>query len=103
MSGLMDLMRQAQALKARVAEMQKELEAAEFTGSAGGGAVVVVVNGRHEVKSVVIRPEAADSGKVEKLQDLVRSAVNDALRQADKRIKKEVGKMTGGLGLPGLF
>lgn len=103
MKGLGDIFRQAQQMKAKMAELQQELEAAEFLGSAGGGAVQVVVNGKHEVKKVVLKKEAVDPNDIETLQDLIQAAVNDATRQVNEKLKQEVGRMTGGLGLPGFF
>lgn len=93
------MLRQAQALKEKMAQFQKELEGMTFTGTAGGGAVTVVVNGKHEIQKVAIDPKAlADA---ETLQDLVRAAVNNAGAEVNKTLKAQVSKMTGGLGLPG--
>jgi len=97
---LFDMIRQAQAMKAKLDEFKKELEAQSFTGSAGKGAVTVVMNGKHEVRQVTLSPEAL--GNAEKLQDLIREAVNQAGEQVNEKLKSAVSKMTGGLGLPGL-
>lgn len=99
---MFDMMRQAQALQSKMKAFQDEMEKTEFTGTAGGGAVTVVVNGKHVVKKVVIAPEAAASG-AEMLQDLVRAAVNDAVGKAADHMKDGVSRMTGGMSLPGLF
>ena len=99
---MFNLIRQAQAMKEKMAQFQAELEAQSFTGSAGGGAVTVTMNGKHEVQKVTVDPKAS-SGDVEMLQDLIQAAVNDAGRQVNARLKAEVSKMTGGLGLPGMF
>lgn len=98
---MFDMIRQAQALKEKMSQFQKELEGQAFTGTAGGGLVSVTVNGKHEVQKVVIDPKAA--GNAEKLQDLVKDAANDAGHQVNARLKAEISKMTGGLGLPGMF
>ena len=82
-----------------MSEFQKELEAQSFTGASG--AVTVTLNGKHEVQKVVIDPQAP--ADLEKLQDMIQAAVNDAGRQVNAKLKAEIGKMTGGLGLPGMF
>jgi len=96
---LFDMIRQAQALKEKMSQFQKELESQSFTGVSGG--VSVTVNGKHEVQKVVLDPSAPSDP--EKLQEQVKSAVNEAGRQVNEKLKAEVAKMTGGLGLPGLF
>lgn len=98
---MFDMIRQAQALKEKMSQFQKELESQSFTGNAGGGLVSVTMNGKHEIQKVVIDPKAA--GDAEKLQALVKDAANDAGQQVNARLKAEVSKMTGGLGLPGMF
>jgi len=99
---MFEMLRQAQAMQSKMKAFQEELERTEFTGSASGGAVTVVVSGKHEVRKVTITPEAASAG-AEMLQDLVRIAVNDANSKANDRMKSEMGRLTGGLSLPGLF
>ena len=84
-------------------EAQKEIEAAEFEASVGGGAVSVKVNGKKEVLAVSIKPEVVDEDDVEMLEDLVLSAVNEALRKADEDTANKMGKLTGGMNMPGLF
>lgn len=100
---MFDLIRQAQALKEKMAQFQKELETQTFIGTSGGGAVKVTVNGKHDVLSVVIDPRFAASGDTEKLQELIKTAINEAGHEVNAKLKAEVAKMTGGLGLPGLF
>jgi len=95
------MIRQAQALKEKMNQFQKELETQAFTGTAGGGLVTVTVNGKHEVQKVDIDPKAA--GDAEKLQELIKDAANDAGHQVNAKLKAEISKMTGGLGLPGMF
>ena len=97
--------RQAE-LQQKIAQMQEQMnaaqeavEATEFTASVGGGVVTAKVNGRKEVLSVDIRPEAVDPEDVEMLQDLVVSAVNEALRQAGEAMETSVHSVTGGLDL----
>ncbi|HTC20308.1 MAG TPA: YbaB/EbfC family nucleoid-associated protein [bacterium] len=103
MPNMFDMLRQAQGLKEKMNQFQKELEAQSFTGTAGGGAVSVTMNGKHQVQKVVIDPKTAASGDVEMLQNLVQTAINEAGQQVNARLKEEVSKMTGGLGLPGMF
>lgn len=96
-------MKQAQRLKAEMDRIQAEAETKTVEGSAGGGMVTVVANGKGELLSVTIDPEAARGDDVEMLQDLVTAAVNDALRKARELLAQEVSRLTGGLGLPGLL
>ena len=97
--------RQAE-MQARIQQMQEQVNAAqeavenqEFTASVGGGVVEAKVNGKKEVVSVTIKPEAVDPEDVEMLQDLVVSAVNEALRQAGEAMDKSIEQATGGLDL----
>lgn len=96
---MFDMIRQAQAMKEKMTQFQKELEAQSFTGTSG--AVTVTMNGKHEVQKVFIDPKS--SGDNAKLQNDIQAAVNDAGHQVNAKLKAEIGKMTGGLGLPGLF
>ena len=98
-----NLMKQAQAMQKQMEEMQKEVEATEFEASVGGGAISVRVNGKKEVLGINIKPEVVDPDDVEMLEDLVLSAVNEALRKADEETANKMGKLTGGLKMPGLF
>ena len=98
-----NLMKQAQAMQKKMEEMQKQIEASEFEASVGGGAVSVKVNGKKEVLGINIKPEVVDADDVEMLEDLVLSAVNEALRKADEETANKMGKLTGGMNIPGLF
>ena len=100
---MQQLARQAQKLQQQMTKLQEELEQREYEASAGGGMVTVKVNGKHEVLGIEIKPEAVDPDDVEMLQDLVLAAVNEALRQATETTEREMGKVTGGLNMPGLF
>ena len=93
--------RQAQKMQEDMAEKQAELDARTYEVQAGGGAVTVTINGKKEVLSVNIKPEAVDPEDVEMLQDLVVSAVNEALRQAGEAMDKSMEGVTGGLDLSG--
>lgn len=85
-------------MQRQMEEGQKELEVAEFTAAAGGGAVEVTVNGRKEILSVKLSEEVVDPDDVEMLQDLIVAATNEALRKAEEASAALMGKMTGGLG-----
>ena len=86
-------------MQAAMTSAQENVEAQEFTASVGGGVVEAKVNGKKEVLSVTIKPEAVDPDDVEMLQDLVVSAVNEALRQAEDAMEKSMSSVTGGLNL----
>ena len=96
-----NLMKQAQKLQKQMEDMQKESETKEFEASVGGGAVVVKVNGKKEVSAINIKPEVVDPDDVEMLEDLVLTAVNEAMKKADEETSSKMGKLTGGMG--GLF
>ena len=97
------MMKQAQKLQQEMIRMQQEQEAKTFTAKAGGGMVSATVNGKHELQDLKINPDAVDPDDVEILQDLVTAAVNEALRKAQELMTKEMGKITGGMNIPGLF
>ena len=86
-------------MQRQMEEQQKELETKEFTATAGGGAVEVKVSGKKQLLSVKLDEEVVDPDDVEMLQDLVLSAVNEAMRMAEEATNSEVSKLTGGMGL----
>lgn len=96
---MQQLMRQAQAMQQKVAKLQEELAEREFTANAGGGAVSATVYGRKELKSLTIDRACVDPDDVEMLEDLVMSAVNEAIRLADETTTAEMNKVTGGMNL----
>ena len=98
--GLGNIMKQAQAMQQKMARMQEELEGRQVEASAGGGMVTVVCNGQGEVVAVKIDPEVAGPDELEMLQDLVMAAANEALRRSRELMSQEMGRVTGGLGLP---
>ena len=100
---LQQLARQAQKLQHNMQKLQEELETREFEAAAGGGMVKAKVNGKKELLELVIDPQAVDPEDVEMLQDLVMAAVNEALKSAGDTVEREMGKMTGGINMPGLF
>ena len=100
---MQSMMKQAQAMQQRMQKMQEELEEKEVTATAGGGVISVTANGKKEVVSISIKPEAVDPDDVEMLEDLVLAAVNEALTKADDMAQSEMSKITGGMNLGGLF
>ena len=100
---MQQMLKQAQRMQANIAKLQEELEAREYEASAGGGMVKVVMNGRQEIRSLVIDPKALEGGDVEMLQDLVLSAVNEAVRITKADLEREMANLTGGIHLPGMF
>lgn len=97
-----EMQEKIQQMQEEMAKAQTQVEEMEFSASVGGGVVSAKVNGKKEVLSVTIQPEAVDPEDVEMLQDLVVSAVNEALRQADEAMESSISKATGGLNL-GVF
>jgi DNA-binding YbaB/EbfC family protein len=95
-------MRQAQELQAKLAKAQEELAQATIEVSAGGGAVKVTINGQQEIKAIKISPEAINPDEVELLEDLVLAAVNEAMAKSKELAAERLGKLTGGLKIPGL-
>ncbi|MCZ6481174.1 MAG: YbaB/EbfC family nucleoid-associated protein [candidate division NC10 bacterium] len=103
MKGFGDMMKQAQRMKAELERIQEEAAEKRVEGSAGGGMVTVTADGRGEIVAVRIDPEVAQSGDLEMLQDLIVAATNEAMRRARELLSTEMGRMTGGLNLPGLM
>ena len=96
----MNMMKQAQKMQQDFVRMQAELEEKQYTAQAGGGVVSAVVNGKKELVSVTIDPEAVDPQDVEMLQDMIVAAVNEAIRAATNEASATMGKLTGGMNLP---
>ena len=99
----MNMMKQAQKMQQELLKMQQEMETKAYEATAGGGVVTASVNGKHELVSIAIDPEAVDPEDVEMLQDLVVAAVNEAMRKADADAATSMQKLTGGLNLGGLL
>jgi len=103
MTDFKDLMRQAQEVRDRFQRLQEELGGLTVEGSAGGGMVVAVMNGRQELLTVRIEKEVVSPDDVSMLQDLVRAAVNDALSRSRELAAAEMAKITGGILPPGIL
>jgi hypothetical protein len=97
------MMKQLQKMQADMAKMQEELSQRTVEATSGGGVVRVVANGQHEVKEIKIDVTVIDPNEPELLEDLVLAAVNEALRKAQDMVSAEMGKLTGGMKLPGVF
>ena len=103
MANMQGMMKKVQKMQQDMLKMQEELKNRTVEATAGGGAVTVVVTGRKTVEKVTIAPSAVDPEDVEMLEDLVTTAINEAMRKVDEMTEKEMGKITGGLKLPGMF
>lgn len=103
MRGMNDLVRQAQVMHKKMEKLQKELETKTVEAASGGGMVTVTANGGGEVVGIKIAPAAVDPEDVEMLQDLMLAAVSEALKKAKEMNEAEMGKITGGMKLPGMF
>ncbi|MDF2548678.1 YbaB/EbfC family nucleoid-associated protein [Anaerosolibacter sp.] len=98
-----NMLKQVQKMQKQMEELQEELNQREVEASVGGGAVEVKANGKKEILAVTIKPEVVDPDDIEMLQDLIIAAANEALRKADEMVTREMGKVTGGMSMPGLF
>ena len=98
-----DLLRQAQVMQNKIAKLQQEMAEKEVEASAGGGMVKVVMNGRQEMKSITIDKSVLESGDTEMLQDLIITAVNEAVRIGRANLDREMANISGGIHLPGMF
>lgn len=103
MNGMQGMLKKVQKMQSEMTRLQDELKEREMEGTAGGEAVKAVVNGNKNLVSLTLSPDAVDPEDVEMLQDLIVTAVNDAMKKVDEMTEKELGKVTGGLKLPGMF
>ena len=97
------MIKQAQKMQDEITELQNDIEARDFSATSGGGAVEVVVTGAKNIKALTIKPEVVDKDDVEMLQDLIISAINEAMADVEKTTEEEMNKITVGVALPGLF
>ena len=102
MKNMNTMMKQAQKLQKKMLKTQQELALKTVEASSGGGMVKVIANGGQKIESIVLEKEVVDPEDIEMLQDLVLAAVNDALNKAQEMVSSEMGKLTGGLNIPGL-
>ena len=103
MKNMGNMMKQAQQLQAKMVKLQEELSGRTVETAAGGGMIKVVANGKQQILSIQIEKEVVDPDDVEMLQDLILAAVNDALAKSQEMVSGEMGKLTGGLNIPGLM
>lgn len=103
MGNMQGMLRQAQKMQEEMTRLQEEMEAKTIEASSGGGVVTVTVTGKKEIVAVKISPEAVDPEDVETLEDLILAATNEALRQAEEMMTNAMGKITGGMNIPGMF
>ncbi|AYO31953.1 MAG: nucleoid-associated protein EbfC [Thermoanaerobacteraceae bacterium] len=103
MGNMNKLMKQVQKMQQDMMKLQEELKEKTVEATAGGGVVKVVASGKKQLLSIEIKPEAVDPDDVEMLQDLILAAANEALQKAEEMVASEMGKLTGGLNIPGLF
>lgn len=101
--GMQKLMQQANQMQMRMKKVQDELNTREFEASSGGDAVKVCVTGAMKITSIKIKPEVLAANDVDMLQDLVLTAANEAIKTARETSEQEMSKITGGVGMPGLF
>lgn len=103
MNNMNQMMKQVKKMQEQMLKAQEELADKVVTGTSGGGAVSVEVNGHKKVLSINLKPEVVDPEDIEMLQDLVMTAVNDALTKAEDLANDDMSKFTGGMRIPGLF
>jgi hypothetical protein len=103
MNNMNQMMKQIKKMQEQMMKAQEELADKKVEGTAGGGVVTVVANGHKKLTSITIKPEAVDPEDVDMLQDLILTAVNDALTKAEELANQDMGKFTGGMKIPGLF
>lgn len=101
--GMAQLMKQANQMQLKMKKAQEEIAKMTFEGTSGGGAVTATVSGEHLLLSIKIDPEVMKSGDAEMLQDMIVTAANDGIKKAKETSAKEMEKITGGAGIPGLF
>lgn len=100
MKNLGQMMKQAQAMQAKMAEMQEKLGQLEVSGQSGGGMVTATLNGKSELRALKVDPSLVDPNDVEVLEDLIVAAVNDAKAKVEAQVAEEMKQVTGGLDLP---
>lgn len=101
--GMAGMLKQAQKMQEQMSKLQEEAATKTVEATSGGGMVTAVVNGKQQLVSIKIEKEVVDPSDVEMLQDLVEAAVNEGLRKSQELLASEMGKLTGGMNIPGLF
>ena len=103
MGNMSDMLKKAQKMQEEMAATQAALEEREYEVSAGGGAVTVKINGKHEILALDIQPDVVDPDDVEMLSDILIAAINEAIKKVDSVSEEEMSKISGQMGLPGMF
>lgn len=103
MKGLNGLMKQAQQMQQKMATLQKELETREIETSSGGGMIKIKITGKQQIISISINKECVDPADVGTLEDLVKTAVNQAVKESQDMVSGAMSKITGGINIPGMF
>ena len=103
MGNMQGMLEKVQKMQAEMTKLQEDLKTRTVETTAGGGAITVVANGNKELVSIKVKPEAIDPEDVEMLEDLIVTAVNDAMKQIDAMTESEMSKVTGGMKMPGMF
>ena len=103
MKGLQNLMKQAQQMQQKMATLQKELETREIETSSGGGMIKIKITGKQQILSISINKECVDPNDVAGLEELVKTAVNQAVKESQDMVSGAMSKITGGMNIPGLF
>ena len=103
MRNMNDILRQAQVMQHKLAKLQEEMAVQSYEATSGGGMVKAEVSGKQELRKLTIDPKALEGGDVEMLQDLIVAAVNEAGRIARESMEREMGNLTGGIKIPGMF
>lgn len=101
--GLQGLLKQAQVMQQKMSTLQKELESRELEVSSGGGMIKIKINGKQEILAIAINKECVDPHDEATLEELVKTAVNQAVKESQDMVSKAMSKVTGGLSIPGMF
>lgn len=103
MKGMQNLMKQAQVMQQKMSTLQKELESRELETSSGGGMIKIKITGKQQIVAITINPECIDPNDAQGLEDLVKTAVNQAIKESQDMVSSAMSKITGGINIPGMF
>ena len=103
MKGIQNLMKQAQQMQQKITTLQKELETRELETSSGGGMIKIKINGKQQILAISINKECVDPNDVASLEELMKTAINQAIKESQDMVSGAMSKVTGGLNIPGLF
>ena len=103
MKGMQNLMKQAQQMQQKMATLQKELESRELETSSGGGMIKIKITGKQQIVSISINKECVDPNDVSSLEELVKTAVNQSIKESQDMVSGAMSKITGGINIPGMF